>query len=105
MQARRFITFIDACYENKTKLFLSSAKPIFSIFSDEGGSAFDDDQIRHMADLGINTEVVGSSSLFSGDEELFAFARCVSRLTQMSTKEWADESAIAHKSATKKESR
>ncbi|TXT09197.1 hypothetical protein VHUM_02671 [Vanrija humicola] len=96
-QARRFITFIDACYENKTKLFISSAKPIYSIFSDEGGSTVDAEQMKHvMEELGINPDIMTSSSLFSSDEELFAFARCVSRLTQMSTKEWADESARAH---------
>jgi peroxisome-assembly ATPase len=33
-QARRFITFIDACYDNKTRLFVSSEVPIFEIFSD-----------------------------------------------------------------------
>ncbi|BEI84898.1 hypothetical protein CcaverHIS002_0502990 [Cutaneotrichosporon cavernicola] len=103
-QARRFITFIDACYENKTKLFLSSDGPIYGIFSDENGSAMDDDVIKQtMTDLGISSEVVGSSSLFSSDEELFAFARCVSRLTQMATKEWADESALAHPVNAKKE--
>ncbi|GMK55647.1 hypothetical protein CspeluHIS016_0207030 [Cutaneotrichosporon spelunceum] len=103
-QARRFITFIDACYENKTKLFLSSNGPIYNIFSDENASSMDDDTImKTMSDLGINTEVVGSSSLFSSDEELFAFARCVSRLTQMATKEWADESALSHPIHVKKE--
>lgn len=56
-----------------------------------------------MSDLGINTDVVGSSSLFSSDEELFAFARCVSRLTQMATKEWADENALAHRDAAVRE--
>jgi protein AFG1 len=53
MQARRFITFIDACYESKvypfsrsqsscltksfsqTKLFATSEVPIFQVFSDE----------------------------------------------------------------------
>jgi predicted ATPase len=34
-QARRFITFIDACYESKTKLFISSEVSIFQIFSDD----------------------------------------------------------------------
>lgn len=33
--ARRFITFIDACYESKTKLFATSEVPIFQVFSDE----------------------------------------------------------------------
>lgn len=34
-QARRFITFVDACYESKTKLFISSDVSIFQIFSDD----------------------------------------------------------------------
>jgi hypothetical protein len=39
---------------------------------------------------GLNPEIVGSSSIFSGDEELFAFARACSRLVQMESKEWAE---------------
>lgn len=92
-QARRFITFIDACYENKTKLFISSEVPIFQVFSDKhtSESAASDDYMKQvMEELGIDAESVGSSSLFSGDEELFAFARCVSRLSQMGTKEWSE---------------
>lgn len=38
-QARRFITFIDACYESKTRLFISSEVPIFKIFSDDSSNA------------------------------------------------------------------
>ncbi|WWD19338.1 hypothetical protein CI109_103797 [Kwoniella shandongensis] len=94
-QARRFITFIDACYENKTKIFISSEVPIFQVFSDkhDKGTAGDDEHMRNvMDDMGINADDVGSSSLFSGDEELFAFARCVSRLSQMGTKEWSETS-------------
>ncbi|EIW68375.1 hypothetical protein TREMEDRAFT_44750 [Tremella mesenterica DSM 1558] len=92
-QARRFITFIDACYENKTRLFLSSEVPIFQVFSDEhsDNTAASEKHMREvMDDLGLNAEDVGSSSLFNSDEELFAFARCVSRLSQMGTKEWSE---------------
>jgi protein AFG1 len=32
---------------------------------------------------GLKAEDVGASSIFTGQEELFAFARCVSRLVQM----------------------
>ncbi|KAI4522383.1 hypothetical protein K525DRAFT_361694 [Schizophyllum commune Loenen D] len=39
--ARRFITFIDACYESKTKLFVTSEVPIYQVFSDEGQTASD----------------------------------------------------------------
>lgn len=38
---------------------------------------------------GLSSDVVGGSSMFSGEEELFAFARCCSRLVQMGSKEWA----------------
>ncbi|KZP00191.1 AFG1-like ATPase [Calocera viscosa TUFC12733] len=91
--ARRFITFIDACYESKTKVFASSEVPIFKIFSDEGELDKKEmsDHIRHMMDdLGLDATKIGTTSLFSGDEELFAFARAVSRLTQMGTKAWAE---------------
>ncbi|KAI1796161.1 AFG1-like ATPase, partial [Ganoderma leucocontextum] len=91
--ARRFITFIDACYESKTKLFVSSEVPIYQIFSDDpnGKKGEITDHMRSvMDDLGIPSDLVGASSMFTGDEELFAFARCCSRLVQMGSKEWAE---------------
>ncbi|WVQ68565.1 uncharacterized protein L199_006774 [Kwoniella botswanensis] len=90
-QARRFITFIDACYENRTKIFISSEAPIFQIFSDKHGSAAEDEHMKSvMEELGLTSSDIGASSIFQGDEELFAFARCVSRLSQMGTKEWSE---------------
>ncbi|KAI6100289.1 AFG1-like ATPase-domain-containing protein [Pisolithus sp. B1] len=91
--ARRFITFIDACYESKTKLFVLSEVPIFQIFSDDGTSAkgqISDHMRSVMDDLGLAPEVVGASSMFTGEEEIFAFARACSRLVQMGSKEWAE---------------
>ncbi|THH29654.1 hypothetical protein EUX98_g4532 [Antrodiella citrinella] len=96
--ARRFITFIDACYENKIKLFISSEVPITKVFADDpsaDGQGISDHMRSVMDDLGLSSDVVGSSSMFSGEEELFAFARCCSRLVQMGSKEWA-ESAGHH---------
>lgn len=43
-----------------------------------------------MDDLGLSDQVVGASSIFSGEEEVFAFARACSRLVQMGSKEWAE---------------
>lgn len=43
---------------------------------------------------GLSSDVVGSSSMFSGEEELFAFARCCSRLVQMGSKEWAETAGM-----------
>jgi protein AFG1 len=39
---------------------------------------------------GLPAGVVGASSLFTGDEELFAFARCCSRLVEMGSVQWAE---------------
>ncbi|CDO73775.1 hypothetical protein BN946_scf185015.g103 [Trametes cinnabarina] len=91
--ARRFITFIDACYESKTKLFVLSEVPIYQIFSDDPNAKNGEisDHMRSvMDDLGLPSDIIGTSSMFTGDEELFAFARCCSRLVQMGSKEWAE---------------
>lgn len=91
--ARRFITFIDACYESKTKLFVTSEVPVFKVFSDDSADAnkgISDHMRSVMDDLGLSTETVGSSSMFTGEEEVFAFARACSRLVQMGSKEWAE---------------
>ncbi|KAH7343416.1 AFG1-like ATPase [Rhizoctonia solani] len=90
--ARRFITFIDACYESKTKLFISSEVPITRIFSgdSENDAGISDHQRGIMDDLGLNSEAIGKSAIFTGEEEVFAFARACSRLVQMGTREWAE---------------
>ncbi|KDR84006.1 hypothetical protein GALMADRAFT_236577 [Galerina marginata CBS 339.88] len=93
--ARRFITFIDACYESKTKLFVTSEVPVFQVFSDNPTEDTKRNQISDqmrsvMDDLGLNHEVVGASSMFTGEEEVFAFARACSRLVQMGSREWAE---------------
>ncbi|CAL1700466.1 unnamed protein product [Somion occarium] len=96
--ARRFITFIDACYESKTKLFVTSEVPIYKIFSDDphgkGEDGISDHMRSVMDDLGLSGDVVGSSSMFTGQEELFAFARCCSRLVEMGSKQWAETSGV-----------
>lgn len=95
-QARRFILFIDSAYEAKvrrllssrvsdatqTKLFILSDPPINSVFSDDGAAAsgeISDHQRGVMDDLGLKADDVGVSSMFTGEEEVFAFARAVVR--------------------------
>lgn len=43
-----------------------------------------------MDDLGLSMSTLKSSSIFSGDEERFAFARALSRLVEMNSKQWVD---------------
>lgn len=83
--ARRFITFIDAAYESKTHLFCSSAVDIMQVFSSgERDSGPPSSQMRAlMDDLNLSMENIGHSPIFKGDEELFAFSRVLSRLSEM----------------------
>lgn len=50
-----------------------------------------DDVMRQMMDdLGLNMKMLKNSSLFSGDEERFAFSRALSRLSEMGSQEWVE---------------
>ncbi|KAK4460891.1 AFG1-like ATPase-domain-containing protein [Cladorrhinum samala] len=105
--ARRFITFIDAVYESHAKLVLTTAAPLQELFVSKAeireslsksgsGEELDDssveDVMSHMMDdLEMNVDKLSKSNLFTGDEEAFAFARALSRLTQMGSKEWVEK--------------
>jgi len=43
-----------------------------------------------MDDLGIKAEDAKSTSIFTGEEEIFAFDRTISRISEMQTKEYWD---------------
>ncbi|GAA5966037.1 hypothetical protein JCM3765_006546 [Sporobolomyces pararoseus] len=101
-QARRFILFIDAAYEARTKLFILSDPPIQSVFSDErtsssGPAEITPHQRAMMDELGLSADIVGASSIFTGDEEVFAFARALSRLAEMSSVQWTSAPHTATK--------
>ncbi|KAI1409168.1 AFG1-like ATPase-domain-containing protein [Hypoxylon sp. FL1857] len=118
--ARRFITFIDAVYESRAKLVLTTAVPLTELFispqelresmKKEGKVVDDDDDestshaMQHMLeDMDSNIDQLKNSSLFSGDEERFAFARALSRLSEMSSKEWVERGMGLEKSGGKQE--
>ena len=107
--ARRFITFIDAVYESRAKLVLTTAVPLTQLFlskdeirdsvkkekedkkgQGEDGDGLDDTMRMMMDDLGMNMSMLKNSSIFSGDEERFAFARALSRLAEMGSREWVE---------------
>jgi peroxisome-assembly ATPase len=45
--------------------------------------------VTHLFVQGISDQQIGSTPIFTGEEEIFAFARACSRLIQMGTQEWA----------------
>lgn len=89
--ARRFITFVDAVYEGNAKLVLTTEKPLAELFvsRDEmaesgeaaaGGAEGVEDRAAQLSKTGV----------FAGEEEAFAFARALSRLSQMESREWVE---------------
>jgi protein AFG1 len=119
--ARRFITFIDAVYESRAKLVLTTAVPLTQLFLSKDelrdsvvrdqadtkgqneGEDLDDTMRNLMDDLGMNMKALKNSSIFSGDEERFAFARALSRLSEMGSKEWVERGMGLEKDGGKQE--
>ncbi|KAI6855017.1 hypothetical protein KC318_g22399, partial [Hortaea werneckii] len=114
--ARRFITFLDAAYESQAKVVLTTAVPLTELFlakdeiadalesgsktglkkakmaaqSTEEGEDLSDAMRTMMDDLDMSVAMLRNSSTFSGDEEAFAFARALSRLSEMGSQEWVE---------------
>lgn len=114
--ARRFITFIDAVYEGNAKLVLTTERPLGELFvsrdeiaesllagnsthaaavpasSPQSKPAKDVDSVveEMLTDIDSSAEKLKASNLFSGEEEAFAFARALSRLSHMESKEWVE---------------
>ncbi|TKX23501.1 putative AFG1-like ATPase-1 [Elsinoe australis] len=134
--ARRFITFVDAVYESRAKLVLTSEKGLGELFvgrdeigeklmeqnrvasqSWDGGSvknkvervkgkgAPDGGVGRVGEDLEENVRKLKESKAFGGggDEETFAFARALSRLSEMGSQEWVERGLGLEKKGGKQE--
>lgn len=89
-QARRFITLIDALYDNKVRVVVSADVPINELFAANvaKGDGITDEQRMLMDDLKIDTKDAATANVFTGEEELFAFDRTLSRLNEMQTLEY-----------------
>lgn len=94
----------------QAKLVLTSAVPTYQLFMSrsevdealaggresgavkhqEDHEGVDDVMRQMMDDLGMNMNMLKNSSMFSGDEERFAFSRALSRLSEMSSQEWVE---------------
>ncbi|KAH3685560.1 hypothetical protein WICPIJ_003461 [Wickerhamomyces pijperi] len=109
---RRFITFLDAIYDNYGRLCVTAVDPFSKLFvepedmineyelkiranvnssevKEDVHGVDDDDEL--VKTHGFEKHAVQKSSkMFQLDEERFAFARALSRLSQMSTQDWVD---------------
>ena len=69
---------------------LESGRKKGSVRHAEDHEGVDDVMRQMMDDLGMNMKMLKNSSLFSGDEERFAFSRALSRLSEMGSQEWVE---------------
>lgn len=110
-KVRRFITFLDAVYDAHGCIATTGAASFLDLFvepedlkkdnyqlfkreSDTGAEeTFEDDDlvVKH----GFDKLVAKKASMFVNDEERFAFARALSRLSQMGTVDWVEAASDA----------
>lgn len=119
-QVRRFITFLDAIYDNHGRIAVTSANSFKDLFvepeniekdnyyelhqkkkeqieTDPSSSSKEEEEEEKEEDdelvikHGFDKLIARKAKMFVNDEERFAFARALSRLSQMSTTEWIDQ--------------
>ncbi|CAG8483094.1 10689_t:CDS:2 [Paraglomus occultum] len=88
-EARRFITFIDAIYDTRTTLICSAEVPITELFTtEEDSNPLEDHHRALMDDLDLHGHEHKANPIFTGEEEIFAFERAVSRVIEMQGINW-----------------
>lgn len=80
---------IDTLYDNRVRIVISSQVSYRDLFSkDTSGAGIEEHRVL-MDDLNIKVgDVNAGSNIFTGEEELFAFDRTISRLAEMQTPEY-----------------
>lgn len=87
---RRFITFLDAAYDSHAKLAVTAERPFSELFVTSNLRINSKTNKVELVNEGNYGEHDIDLTSFAGHEEMFAFARALSRLKQMSSAEWLD---------------
>ena len=103
-EARRFLTFIDAAYETRTKVYCTADSALDDIFlmlpRDDNKYQPDQMHLEMIGEIAYDLKLAGmdfkSLNLISGENEIYSFKRAISRLKEM-------QSEFYQKSAHKKQ--
>lgn len=98
-EAKRLLSFVDAAYETKTKVFFLAAtdpEDLFQLIPDQG----EDAEVRDAAQLETLEEIaydlktdlkrgkmadLRTQGILTGEDEIFSFKRCISRIHEMNS--------------------
>jgi len=95
---RRFITFIDIMYDNRVRVVFSARVAIEHLFKFEAGDESDESHDSSRAlldDLGLNASEGKSLSFITGEDEIFATDRTISRIIEMQTNQYWESVQVA----------
>lgn len=84
-EAKRFIVLVDALYDNQVHLVIRADCGPDLLFTHKPGEVKMDEGHQELLDF---LKVGDDVTIFNGEEEVFQFARAVSRLQEMRTKEY-----------------
>lgn len=85
------ITLLLPLSSSQVRIICSAAAPLQSLFQAKQDSAELQDNRVLMDDLDLSQDSAKGLSVFTGEEEIFAFQRTLSRLTEMQTEQyWND---------------
>jgi protein AFG1 len=87
-EARRFVTFIDVLYDKKGRLAVQAQVPLDQLFRLPGQNSSSVEELELADVLNVNR----GAALFTGAEEQFAVARAYSRIHQMTSLVWWNDS-------------
>lgn len=89
-EARRFLSFVDAAYESKVKMFCTAASSpddLFRLIPSDDALNEDKMHIEMIGELAYDLDLtqldLRSLGILTGEEEIFSFKRCISRLKEM----------------------
>ncbi|CAK1604123.1 unnamed protein product [Parnassius mnemosyne] len=91
-QLRRFITLIDTLYDNRVRVVIAADCEPKDLFKLEEKDEYADADRALMDDLKITKgSDDAKAAIFTGEEEMFACDRCLSRIMEMQTDEYWDK--------------